>query len=92
MEFIYETLKHKYPTLEVEVDYILKDNNDGEGAKIAEWKTEAFPKPNSAELANYWNEFKDQILDLFKPAPNQIDVLEQTQADLIMTLMMGGVI
>jgi hypothetical protein len=86
---LYETLKHKYPELEADKDYILRQ--EGDVMYIAKWNS-AEPQPEMQDLRDYWEQFKDEIAEMFKPAPTDVQILEQTQADLIFTLMMNGVI
>lgn len=88
MEFLFNIIKHMFPNIKDE-DFTLKD--DGEGVYILEWKSSE-TQPTIEELDSYFQSHKDEILELLKPTPSQVDVLEQTQADLIMTLMMNGVI
>ena len=88
MDFLYETIKHKYPDLEDGRDFVLKNDNDGNGSYIAEWKTTAFPVPSLEELQTYYTTNQTSIAEMFKRPPTT----EETQADLIYTLMMNGVI
>lgn len=83
---LYETLKHKYPDLEDIQDYLLF--NDGTSTYIAEWRNQTIAEPTMAELTTYWEQNQTSISDMFKPQPS----VEETQADLIYTLMMNGVI
>lgn len=84
------TIKHMYPDLDSEKDYSLRD--DGDGQYILEWNAKGIDQPSTASLIDHWERFKDEITDMFKPGPSEVEILEQTQADLIMTLMMNGVI
>jgi XkdW protein len=86
MDFLYETLKHRFPDLEDDKDYVLR--NDGNGSHIAEWKTTLYPMPTLDELQTYYTTNQTSIAEMFKRPPT----VEETQADLIYTLMMNGVI
>jgi hypothetical protein len=88
MEFLYSIIRRMFPSLKDE-DFSLKD--DGEGAYILEWNSE-HEKPTISDLEAYWAEHKDEILAELEPEPEKVDILEQTQSDLIFTLMMNGVI
>jgi DNA-binding transcriptional regulator YhcF (GntR family) len=85
---VYKTIKHMYPNLSEDA-FLLKD--EGQGVFIAEWKASE-AQPSIESLQEHWDNFKEEIENLFRPDPSQLEVLEQTQADLIMALMMNGVI
>jgi hypothetical protein len=86
MDFLYETLKYRFSDLEVERDFVLR--NDGNGSYIAEWKTTTYPMPTLEDLQAYYTTNQTAISEMFKRPPT----VEETQADLIYTLMMNGVI
>lgn len=88
MDF-FKTLMHMHPDLK-EDEFVLKD--EGNGVFIAEWNTDRLTQPSIETIKEHWERFKDEIENLFRPEPSGLEVLEQTQADLIMTLMMNGVI
>lgn len=61
----YKALRHLHPDLEDGKDFILKDNSDGKGVYILEWKSTR-PKPSSGEIVEAWNQLSLEELKHFK--------------------------
>jgi hypothetical protein len=88
---LFATLAHMYPNLKIDEDYILREDPDTGENVILEWNADV-EQPTTQSISEHWEQFKDEIEKLFERQPSELEILEQTQADLIMALMMNGVI
>lgn len=82
----YKALKHLHPDLELDKDFVLKD--DGRGAYILEWDVNRL-MPSDEEILQAWQ----QIKDIPEQHPlTELELIKKQQTDLVFELMMKGVL
>lgn len=82
----YKALKHLHPDLEIDRDFVLRD--DGEGVYILNWNVDR-PKPTDSEINTAWEEIR---ADTEAEPLSEIEFLKKQQTDLVFELMMKGVL
>lgn len=87
-------LWHLFPAAVPFQDYLVRDDMDGNGPYIDEavWKLEA-PIPSQAELEAAWEAYQQAEANKPPPPPTdaeRITQLEQTQAELLLALVLKG--
>lgn len=80
----YRALKHLYPDLELDIDFVLKD--DGAGPYILKWNPKT-PLPTDAALLEAWNEIKD--IPIAQPK-TELEILKETVDQLVLDNLMRG--
>ncbi|AKG36476.1 XkdW family protein [Paenibacillus durus] len=77
---LYLAIKHIFPSVQVDKDFVLLDKSDGKGPYIAVWNLDA-PRPTEEELQAAWEACLEAEANKPPAEPDELEQLRKELAD-----------